>query len=173
MSMTINAAAKMLNSQPDNENIGEVSKAVASAMLRGARGNSGVILSLLFRGIAKGFEGKAEATTEDIANALKYGVEAAYDAVAKPTDVLILRALRILFHWSVVNIPCITLLFTNFAYNFFASSLLVKEYFDFLPADASSIIFDKNVIISRFNFSALNHLATVLMSTDLRASFTN
>lgn len=95
MSMTINAAAKMLNSQPDNENIGEVSKAVASAMLRGARGNSGVILSLLFRGIAKGFEGKAEATTEDIANALKYGVEAAYDAVAKPTEGTILTVARL------------------------------------------------------------------------------
>ncbi|MEE1155508.1 MAG: DAK2 domain-containing protein [Acutalibacteraceae bacterium] len=95
MSMTINAAAKMLNSQPDNENIGEVSKSVASAMLRGARGNSGVILSLLFRGIAKGLEGKAEATTEDIANALKYGVEAAYDAVAKPTEGTILTVARL------------------------------------------------------------------------------
>lgn len=95
MSMTISAASKVLNNSPNNENIGEVSKAVASAMLRGARGNSGVILSLLFRGIANGLEGKETATSEDLAQALTLGVKAAYEAVAKPTEGTILTIARI------------------------------------------------------------------------------
>lgn len=95
MSMTISAASKVLNDSPDNQNIGEVSKVVASAMLRGARGNSGVILSLLFRGIANGLEGKETATSEDMAQALTLGVEAAYEAVAKPTEGTILTVARL------------------------------------------------------------------------------
>lgn len=95
MSMTISAASNALNNSPDNENIGEVSKVVASAMLRGARGNSGVILSLLFRGIANGLEGKETATSEDLAQALTLGVEAAYEAVAKPTEGTILTVARL------------------------------------------------------------------------------
>lgn len=53
-------------------------------MLRGARGNSGVITSLLFRGFSKALEGKKEATAADIVEALKKGVEGAYKAVMKP-----------------------------------------------------------------------------------------
>lgn len=95
MSMTIGAASKALTDSPDNENIGEVSKIVASAMLRGARGNSGVILSLLFRGIANGLERKETATSEDLAQALTLGVKAAYEAVAKPTEGTILTVARL------------------------------------------------------------------------------
>ncbi len=95
MSMTINAAKTAMMSAEDNENIAEVSKAVASAMLRGARGNSGVILSLLFKGIAKGFEDKETATADDVATALALGVEFAYDAVAKPTEGTILTVARL------------------------------------------------------------------------------
>lgn len=95
MSMTINAAKTALVNSEDNENIAEVSKAVASAMLRGARGNSGVILSLLFKGIAKGFEGKEKATAQDISKALAFGVEFAYDAVTKPTEGTILTVARL------------------------------------------------------------------------------
>ncbi|MEE0059899.1 MAG: DAK2 domain-containing protein [Acutalibacteraceae bacterium] len=95
MSMTINAAKTAMIEAEDNENIAEVSKAVASAMLRGARGNSGVILSLLFKGIAKGFEDKEVATADDVATALALGVEFAYDAVAKPTEGTILTVARL------------------------------------------------------------------------------
>ena len=95
MSMTIGAAARVLRETPENENIAQVSKQVASAMLRGARGNSGVIISLLFKGIAKGFEDKETVTTADLANALQLGVEAAYDAVAKPTEGTILTVARL------------------------------------------------------------------------------
>ena len=99
MSMTISAAVKALEAL-DSDNAGEVAKATASAMLRGARGNSGVILSLLFRGFAKGLEGKAEATGKDLAKALGLGVDAAYKAVMKPTEGTILTVAREAFEES-------------------------------------------------------------------------
>ena len=76
MSMTIESAVKELKSS-SAETVGEVSAVVASALLRGARGNSGVILSLLFRGFSKGLKGKEEASAEDLAEALKNKVIAA------------------------------------------------------------------------------------------------
>ena len=95
MSMTIGAAAKSLKETPDDENIANVSKQVASAMLRGARGNSGVIISLLFKGIAKGFEEKETATAIDLAQAFQTGVKFAYEAVSKPIEGTILTVARI------------------------------------------------------------------------------
>ena len=70
-------------------------KTAASAMLRGARGNSGVITSLLFRGFSKALEGKKEAGAPDLVAALEKGVEAAYKAVMKPTEGTILTVARI------------------------------------------------------------------------------
>lgn len=64
-------------------------------MLRGARGNSGVILSLLFRGFAKGLEGKDMADGRDLAEALQLGVDAAYKAVMNPTEGTILTVARV------------------------------------------------------------------------------
>lgn len=90
MSMTIGNAIDELRRMPDNVSISEVASATASALLRGARGNSGVILSLLFRGISKGLSGLSEAGCEDFANALELGVEAAYKAVMKPVEGTIL-----------------------------------------------------------------------------------
>ena len=94
MSMTISSAIDVLKDVED-ETVGEVSKKVASALLRGARGNSGVILSLLFRGISKGLEGKEEANGLDLVSALGMGVEAAYKAVMKPTEGTILTVARL------------------------------------------------------------------------------
>ncbi|MFZ2538834.1 MAG: DAK2 domain-containing protein, partial [Oscillospiraceae bacterium] len=65
------------------------------ALLRGARGNSGVILSLLFRGFSKGLKGKVEANGQDLAAALTLGVDAAYKAVMKPTEGTILTVARL------------------------------------------------------------------------------
>ncbi len=93
MSMTISAATKAL-ADSDSDKAGEIAKTVASAMLRGARGNSGVILSLLFRGFANGLEGKDEATGKDLVRALGLGVDAAYKAVMKPTEGTILTVAR-------------------------------------------------------------------------------
>ena len=85
MSMTIMAAVKELE-KLDSNDAGEVAKKTASAMLRGARGNSGVITSLFVRGFSSGLEGKSEASGRDLADALKLGVDAAYKAVMKPTE---------------------------------------------------------------------------------------
>ncbi|MDO5123670.1 MAG: DAK2 domain-containing protein [Eubacteriales bacterium] len=93
MGMTISAAVKALESV-DSDSAGEVTKTVASAMLRGARGNSGVILSLLFRGFANGLEGKESANGKDLVRALGLGVDAAYKAVMKPTEGTILTVAR-------------------------------------------------------------------------------
>jgi dihydroxyacetone kinase-like predicted kinase len=86
MSMTIRNAVAELNMLSDSVTVETVAQTAASAMLRGARGNSGVILSLLFRGLSKGLAGKHEATVEDYCNALKLGAEAAYKSVMKPTE---------------------------------------------------------------------------------------
>ena len=94
MSMTIGAAAKEMAVLPDDCTISEASSRCASALLRGARGNSGVILSLIFRGFAKGFKGLKEADGKAVANAFKLGVEAAYKAVMKPTEGTILTVIR-------------------------------------------------------------------------------
>ncbi len=95
MSMTINAAKRELLNMKDEITVETVSKKAASALLRGARGNSGVILSLLFRGFAKGLEDKEEASSADIALALELGVAAAYKAVMKPTEGTILTVARL------------------------------------------------------------------------------
>ena len=95
MSMTINAAKRELLNMKDDITVETVSKKAASALLRGARGNSGVILSLLFRGFSKGLEGKETAVAADIATALDLGVAAAYKAVMKPTEGTILTVARL------------------------------------------------------------------------------
>ena len=94
MSMTITAASKEVAPLSDDEPISEVSKRCASALLRGARGNSGVILSLIFRGFSKAFKDIDEAGPQDIANAFRLGTEAAYKAVMKPTEGTILTVVR-------------------------------------------------------------------------------
>ena len=93
MSLTMNAAAIELSKKSHSE-IGAAADCVASALLRGARGNSGVILSLLFRGIAKSLKGKECATASDFSAALTAGVDAAYKAVMKPAEGTILTVSR-------------------------------------------------------------------------------
>ena len=74
MSMTIGAAKREVARLADNTPVGEVAQTAASALLRGARGNSGVILSLLFRGFSKGLAGKETAGAKDLVEALSLGV---------------------------------------------------------------------------------------------------
>ncbi|MBP3379577.1 MAG: DAK2 domain-containing protein [Ruminococcus sp.] len=95
MSMTIGNAVELLRRMPDNTPVSEVASTAASALLRGARGNSGVILSLLFRGISKGLTGLSEAGCENFADALELGVKAAYKAVMKPVEGTILTVSRL------------------------------------------------------------------------------
>ena len=95
MSMTIGAAAEEMKKLDDSADAAQTAKKAASSMLRGARGNSGVILSLLFRGISKGLEGKEEISAEDLVTALELGVDEAYKAVMKPTEGTILTVARV------------------------------------------------------------------------------
>ena len=95
MSMTIGNAKKELLSLSDDETVGNVASKAASALLRGARGNSGVILSLLFRGFSKGLKDKETASAKDIADSFDKGVKAAYKAVMKPTEGTILTVARL------------------------------------------------------------------------------
>ena len=94
MSMTINAAASDLRKTED-PNLDKAAKTAASAMLRGARGNSGVILSLLFRGLSKRLKGVEVADGVMWAEALQEGVDAAYKAVMKPAEGTILTVARL------------------------------------------------------------------------------
>lgn len=94
MSMTMSAARRELMVMPDTSTVSEIADKAASAMLRGARGNSGVILSLLFRGFSKGLAGLETAEGTDLANALEIGVQAAYKSVMKPTEGTILTVAR-------------------------------------------------------------------------------
>ncbi len=94
MSMTMSAARRELMVMPDTSTVSEIADKAASAMLRGARGNSGVILSLLFRGFSKGLAGMETAQGTDLANALEIGVQAAYKSVMKPTEGTILTVAR-------------------------------------------------------------------------------
>ena len=94
MSMTINAAAADLRKAED-PTLGKAASIAASAMLRGARGNSGVILSLLFRGISKRLKGAEECDGVLWAEALQEGVDAAYKAVMKPAEGTILTVARL------------------------------------------------------------------------------
>ena len=94
MSMTINAAANDLRKAED-PTLEKAAAVVASAMLRGARGNSGVILSLLFRGISRKLKGAEVADGVLWAQALQEGVDAAYKAVMKPAEGTILTVSRL------------------------------------------------------------------------------
>ena len=94
MSMTIAAAVTELK-KIDPATVDKAASVTASALLRGARGNSGVILSLLFRGISKSLKGKETADAAAFAAALQEGVNAAYKAVMKPAEGTVLTVSRL------------------------------------------------------------------------------
>lgn len=81
-------------SKSNEENLGELGKLLSKGMLMGARGNSGVILSQIYRGICKGFEGKSEVDVLQLAKAYKIGVKQAYGAVVSPVEGTILTVFR-------------------------------------------------------------------------------
>ena len=94
MSLTIGAGAAEMKKK-SFEGVGQAAAGTASALLRGARGNSGVILSLLFRGFAKAIKEKETMDGRDLAIALDFGVAAAYKAVMKPAEGTILTVSRL------------------------------------------------------------------------------
>ena len=94
MSMTIGAAATELR-KSNPATVEQAASITASTLLRGARGNSGVILSLLFRGLSKGLKGHAQADAATFAAAMQEGVSAAYKAVMKPAEGTVLTVSRL------------------------------------------------------------------------------
>ena len=93
MSLTLDAVTK-LDEDFAKQNVSELSKKIASLILRAARGNSGAILSLFFRGMSKAFADKEEVDTTDVARAFRKGTEEAYRAVMNPTEGTILTVMR-------------------------------------------------------------------------------
>ncbi|MBZ9608339.1 DAK2 domain-containing protein [Clostridium estertheticum] len=93
MSMTFKAAVQEIESM-STKSIAEISQKLARGALMGARGNSGVILSQIFRGIAKGLEGIDEATSEELAKSILEGAHFAYKAVMRPTEGTILTIIK-------------------------------------------------------------------------------
>lgn len=94
MSMTMANAKPELLKMKNNVTVSMVAETTASALLRGARGNSGVILSLIFRGFKSALKDKKEAEAADFAAALKIGVEKAYSSIMKPTEGTVLTVAR-------------------------------------------------------------------------------
>ncbi len=94
MTMTIMSAAKEVSALPENAEKEAVCKAISSGSLRGARGNSGVILSQLFRGFTKGIAEQEEINVPVLAAAFEKAVETAYKAVMKPKEGTILTVAK-------------------------------------------------------------------------------
>ncbi len=94
MSLTMSAGRREM--EGFSGNLSECSAKVAAALLRGGRGNSGVILSLFFRGFSKALAGKDEADLQTVAAAFAGGVEAAYKAVRHPTEGTVLTVMRVM-----------------------------------------------------------------------------
>lgn len=93
MNLTISSGAKEIATRND-ASVYDVAKAFSRGLLMGARGNSGVILSQIFRGFAQGLKGKIEATAQDISDALLMGKKVAYKAVMRPVEGTILTVIR-------------------------------------------------------------------------------
>ena len=102
MGLTMSVAVNEIKTD-ESLDISHISDKAASALLRGARGNSGVILSLMFRGISQGLKGVNEADCITVANAFQKGVDMAYKAVMKPTEGTILTVARLAAQ-HIVNI---------------------------------------------------------------------
>lgn len=103
MSMTIDSGIAAIEDN-DSDNLAEVMNVFSRGMLLGARGNSGVILSQLFAGIASGFAKSAKADAKILGNALKRGVEQAYASVMTPTEGTILTVIRESVEYAVGRI---------------------------------------------------------------------
>ena len=93
MNLTLTSGSKEIQNRSDT-NIYDIAKSFGRGLLMGARGNSGVITSQIFRGFSQGLEGKEEADVEDFSFAMQKGVEVAYKAVVKPVEGTILTVVR-------------------------------------------------------------------------------
>ena len=93
MNLTMTSGSKEIQNRND-ENIYEIAKTFSRGLLMGARGNSGVITSQIFRGFSQGLEGKKEINAVELSDAWQKGVEVAYKAVVRPVEGTILTVIR-------------------------------------------------------------------------------
>ncbi len=113
----------------ESESVSVVMSEFASGAVLGARGNSGVILSQIFRGIAKGLQGKDRASVEDLSSACALGVDAAYSAVMKPVEGTILTVFR-----EASSVEDVTEIEEWFAYHIASAKIALRQTPDQLPA---------------------------------------
>ena len=93
MSMTFSNGTKEADGVV-SDNVGDIAKSLSKGLLMGARGNSGVILSQIFRGFAKSTAGKEELTGKDVSDGFMEGARVAYKAIMKPVEGTILTVIR-------------------------------------------------------------------------------
>lgn len=120
MNLTLTSGAKEIQNRTDND-IYDIARTFSRGLLMGARGNSGVITSQIFRGFAAGLEGKEEATAVEFAEAWEKGVEVAYKAVVKPVEGTILTVIRESSHYLHENVK---------------NSMTIEKAMDLLIAEA-------------------------------------
>ena len=94
MSLTFNSGAEQVEKLADDTSIGDIAKTLSKGLLMGARGNSGVILSQIFRGVAKSLKGKETANVTELSDAFSSGAKVAYKAVMRPVEGTILTVIR-------------------------------------------------------------------------------
>lgn len=120
MNLTLTSGAKEIQNRTDND-IYDIARTFSRGLLMGARGNSGVITSQIFRGFAAGLEGKEEANAVEFAEAWEKGVEVAYKAVVKPVEGTILTVIRESSHYLHENVK---------------NSMTIEKAMDLLIAEA-------------------------------------
>lgn len=132
MSLTMSVAVNDIKTNTSDD-IGTVAEKIATSLLRGARGNSGVILSLIFRGMAKVLSGAKTADMALMANSFKNGVDAAYKAVMKPTEGTILTVARLSAQNVNQNISSYTSMIELFEALILHAEETLKKTPDMLP----------------------------------------
>ncbi|MBU3180404.1 DAK2 domain-containing protein [Clostridium psychrophilum] len=158
MSMTFKAAVQEIDNT-ETESIAEIAQKLARGALMGARGNSGVILSQIFRGIAKGLEGKTEATSEEFAKSILEGAKFAYKAVMRPTEGTILTIIKVAGDSAVKSeaINVVELMQDVCKY----SEIMLSKTPDMLPALKEAKVVDAGgmglVILFKGMYEALNN----------------
>ena len=136
MNLSMTSGAREVKANP-SQHAGKVGVSLAKGLLMGARGNSGVILSQLFRGFSKSIEQKEELTTVDFAAALEAGVEAAYKAVMKPIEGTILTVARETGKYAVTVAKTARLCFV-YGRRCERSKCIVKSYARFITCIKTS-----------------------------------
>ena len=158
MSQTITAAVKEMNLQRSTS-VGDIADAVARGALKGARGNSGVILSQILRGIARGLAGAEEIDCALLIRAMREGANTAYKAVMKPKEGTILTVIRVIAEDVEKNGAKYQTLEELFRYLLSAGDAILKKTQEMLPVLKQAGVVDSGgmglMVIFRGMYAAL------------------